>query len=386
MISFISFLLKNRLVIIINLLIVMPLATWYVFFYLKKEYAAEITFLPPIEEKDMGSSILSLAATQMMSLSLKGITPNQIESIFNSNAIKKKVIDRFDLYTLFKLKKKKNRQMQAMRRIKKYVMMEVREKGSMGFSEAIAFTMRCYYTSPDSARDMVDYTFWLLDSTVRSISVDKARRNRVFVEEQLNEQKRSYDVLQKNFTEFQQANKAYNIPEQLKHSLNNFAQIKTMYLLNEIKIKSLKMQFGSSVPELVDLMNNQKIYDQQLDSIEQGTIPDVLPGLSYSSTLLPQYLNYLRDLEVQNQLILYLTKEVEQARIQESKNISPLMIIDPSFVPEYKARPRRIVLMGIIILAEFVACLFVLFYWYYFTAVLQKNPTFQNLRSELRRK
>ena len=87
----------------------------------------------------------------------------------------------------------------------------------------------------------------------------------------------------------------------------------------------------------------------------------------------------MRGIEVEEQVILLFSKELEQARIQESKNISQLVVIDPPYVPTYKARPKRILVMGLFLVIEHLF-LFLLFgYQYYYSNVLMKNEKVRSL-------
>ena len=77
--------------------------------------------------------------------------------------------------------------------------------------------------------------------------------------------------------------------------------------------------------------------------------PDILIGFEKSAEMFPHYTNFLREIEVQNKLILLLTQQLEEAKLKEARDISPLKIVDSPFIPEYKARPKRILLcIGIV--------------------------------------
>ena len=104
------------------------------------------------------------------------------------------------------------------------------------------------------------------------------------------------------------------------------------------------------------------MYKNKLNELETTTVKDVIPSLSFSSKLLPKYTNLIRDIEVQNALILLISKELEQAKMQESRDISSLIIIDPSYIPEYKARPKRLHVMVTItgIYMFFILCFLIL--------------------------
>jgi uncharacterized protein involved in exopolysaccharide biosynthesis len=374
--QFFLFLWKRRRILLLNAVFVCVVAWAYAWFVVKKEYQAQITFLPPTGES---SSAFELMGIPLPSMSGSSILTEQIETIFDSKAIKRRIVEKFDLYTVFKLSKKADRFESAVRKLRTYVILRASQKGSMGFEKIISYSITCYHPSPDSAKRMCEYAYALLDSTVKDISQGRARRNRVFVEEQLRLHKVELDSLQKSFEEFQVANKAFVVPEQLRLSLKTYAELKSAAILNELKMKSLQREFKGDLPELDELQKTNSLYNQKLSQIESSANPDVMPSLGLSAKLLPRYTNLMREIEVQNQVILLLEKEVEQARLQESKDVSSLVVVDPAYVPEYKTRPKRLALLLLIVLIEHLF-LFVLFaYQFYFASILMKHEKVQSL-------
>lgn len=73
-----------------------------------------------------------------------------------------------------------------------------------------------------------------------------------------------------------------------------------------------------------------------------------LNSLSGRITQLPALQNDLvrlyRDNKIQEQLLLLLTAELEQARIEEALNTPTVSVLDPAIPPERHARPRRLML------------------------------------------
>jgi capsule polysaccharide export protein KpsE/RkpR len=78
-------------------------------------------------------------------------------------------------------------------------------------------------------------------------------------------------------------------------------------------------------------------------------------------------------------VIILLSRELEQARVQESRNVSLLTVIDPPFVPFRKARPKRLFTMILIFLSLQIA-IFVMFgYRFYFSSVFMNSEFTQSL-------
>jgi capsule polysaccharide export protein KpsE/RkpR len=232
------------------------------------------------------------------------------------------------------------------------VILSTSEEGAFGVTKTLSYSITCYHPSPDTSKLMADFTFALVDSAIREISIDKAQRNRIFVESQIEIQNKKMDSLQAVFQEFQNTNKAYDVPEQAKLSLKAYADLKATALMNELKLATLRSEFSGATHEIEHLRRTQRVYESKLKEYEIGDDPNVIPSLDKSSKLFPEYAKMLRDIEVQNQLILLLAKELEQARLQEATDVSPLIIVDPAFVPEYKSRPKRLFVLLVIVFVE----------------------------------
>jgi uncharacterized protein involved in exopolysaccharide biosynthesis len=187
------------------------------------------------------------------------------------------------------------------------------------------------------------------------------------------------------FQMFQLAKKAFVVPEQMKMTLRNYADIKSSAILNELKMKALQQEFHGTLPQLEELEKNDVLYNQKLVEIESDARLNVLPSLELSAKLLPAYSNLSRETEVENQVIVLLSRELEQARVQESRNVSLLTVIDPPFVPVNKARPKRLFSMLLIFISLHLAIILALAYRYYYLTYITSNKNFFSLMQLIKR-
>lgn len=325
----------------------------------------------------MGISIPSLSGGSVLN--------DQVPIVFESHDIQRRILEQFDFYGFFKLTKTKGKFALASRLLKKYVEFESKEKGSMGLEKTLGYSITCYHTSADTAKMICEFAFALLDSSIKSISANHAHGNVLFVENQLQLHKQKLDSLQNIFQEFQVTNKAFVVPEQIKLALKNYAEIKSAAIMNELKMKSLQGEFQGDLPAIDELKKNESVYNQKLSQIESNVMPEVVPSLGLSARLLPQYTNFMRDMEVQEQVILLLSRELETARIEESKTVSPLVVYDHPYVANYKARPKRILVVAQFLMVEHLFLLLVFAYQYYYSNVFLKKESvrsfFQRMKS-----
>lgn len=377
--AFLLFFWKRKVFICSFSALILAYAFLYAFCFTKPEYKAQVTFLTPSEGATVGAAVMGIALSGGTS-----IMYDQVEIIFNSAALKKRFIDQFSLYKLWNIDRNPSRFETALAKLKRYVEFKTTVKGSMGFEKIISYTISCYHPSPDTAKLMCEYAFSLIDSSVKYLSTNLAHHNRIFIEDHLATHKYILDSLQMAFERFQLANKAFAMPDQMKLSLRNYADIKSAAIINELKMKALQQEFHGDLPQLEELENNNRLYDQQLSQIESNTNLDVLPSLELSAKLLPEYSNLARENEVENQVIILLTRELEQARVQEQRTVSLLSVIDPPFVPVHKARPKRLLLVGLIFISFNVALFLIYSYLFYFLSVVINNENFKSLMQAIK--
>ncbi len=371
-----AFMLRNIPVLTINFVLIVGVAIYYSFFYVKKEFVSSLTFLAPQESASI-SNLLQLSG--MGNFKSNDIMPQQIESIFGSKTLKRQIIERFNLISKYKLTKSPNSFELAVKNLNKDMLLDINEMGSLGMSTPLSFTIRCYHTSPDTCYQMAKYSFELLDSTIRTLSVSSAKRNREFIESQLNLNTRILDSIKDEFGRYKIENKLYDIPTQLQMSLSSYGQIKAQILTNEVKIKSMMQNMTKRSPQVRELVDENNILKRELQNIERNQNPDIFLGFQKSVKTNPEFDRYEKNIAVQERLLILLSEQLEDAKIAEAKNLSVLRLIDFPYVPQYKIRPRRVMLMGSIV-ATYMTMLVLLLFIFYTVKTYYKefNGTYEN--------
>jgi uncharacterized protein involved in exopolysaccharide biosynthesis len=77
------------------------------------------------------------------------------------------------------------------------------------------------------------------------------------------------------------------------------------------------------------------------------------------------YLRLQRELEIQNKILTTLIPLFEQAKLQEKKDTPSLLIIDYPNVPDKKAKPKRLIIVGASGFLGFVS-IYIYFFFYVF--------------------
>jgi capsule polysaccharide export protein KpsE/RkpR len=374
LIDFILFASRWRGPLIVNTIITIIAAFIFVLVFAKKEYNAGVKFLPPVVDSGFPTDVMGIS---LAGLGSSNVLADQIEPIFATDALKLRIIEQFGFYRYFKIEKQQNRKNLAMMQMKKYLLLEIDKQGGMGFENKVAYKISCFHPSPDTVVLMANCAFGMVDSIVRTVTISRARRNRIFTEDQLTQNKMRLDSLEGQMLSFQTSNKAYNITEQMKLTFQVYGEMKANMLLNELKLKQLDKDYSALTPEKERLEKGMEVFREKLSQIEKDSLPQVLPSLNAGAKLYPQYMKLFKNIEVQTQLILYLSREYEQAKLQEAKDISPLIIIDPARKPDYKSRPKRFIMVGGIVAVEHFIIFILLLYLFVWKQMREGSPLFR---------
>lgn len=380
--TFIVYLFRKRIFIISNGLLAVIGAVAYVFFIAEPQFKSSVSFLPPHKE----SPLLSiLPISPMGDLGGADIMPQQIQTIFESKTLLRKIIDKFNYYEKYKLTDNENKFENALKVLKKDLTFEIEEIGNLGVTQHVAYTISSYHTSRDTALLIVNETFRLLDSTIRHISTDRAKRNRQFIETQLDKNNGILRKVQNDFTEFQITNKIFNIPSQVKLALKSYGNLKAQIIANEIKIERLRKNYRDDYPTIQSAKNDIRVLEERLKEMELNSDPDVLMGLNESAKMMPKYTEFMKNIRIQEELALLLTQQLETAKIKEAKDVSPLKIIDNPFKAEYKARPKRALLLIAIFVGYMFLVIGTLFVIFFYQAVVKQTHLYGEILGTFRK-
>lgn len=108
-----------------------------------------------------------------------------------------------------------------------------------------------------------------------------------------------------------------------------------------------------------ELLNEKEFISERLDEIQNElnqaetklkTFREQNLQINLSPTLLLHQERLQREMEIQTQIYISLKQQFEQVKIEETKNVSLLKIIDPPNIPIYHSKPKRKI---IVLLAGF---------------------------------
>ena len=324
---------------------------------------------------------------------------NTFIAILNSRSVKEYMVKKFDLINRYDEKDLEF----AMVAFEDKMELEVTEEGTLKIS--------VIDKKPEIAKAMVVELLTKLDSVNQQLGMDKGRFNREFLEQRLNETKTDLAIAEIRLKDFQEKTGIIDIVSQISAQYEAYGQIyiqemqaygqlynqemiayTELYSLKaqtEIQLNVSKVTLNPNNPAVkrYEIMLNEQ--EKQLDLITSSLdkqLLDIILGfekiegknLINELEHLPTMINFdnfpvlgmenarlIRELTIQNTLLELLLPQYETARLEESKNIPTLQVIDEPKVAINKTKPiRSLIVIASVIMAFLLSIVYIYLDYY----------------------
>ncbi len=224
-----------------------------------------------------------------------------------------------------------------------------------------------YDENPKRAMDMVSYYMQLLDSAVTNISKVSLMYNRESIESRYKQNLSDLDSAQSRLKDFQQKYGVVLPEEQFTSTIKAYAEIEAQKLLLETQLNSVKLNLENNSPIVLNLQEQIKTLDTKLNEFNSKNYSkkdtQLFVSLSKAPELMDKYISLYRDVTIQSKLLELTYPLYQQAKMEEMKKSPAFVPVDKPFLPEYKDKPKRLIIilsgfMGSLILSVFFVLIF----------------------------
>ena len=389
---------KKRRFVAKNVVIV-AVASVIIALLLPKWYSSEATILSSGAGRFNILSSISPIPISDFGLSSISDDINTFIAILNSRSVKEYMVKKFDLVNRYDEKDLEF----AMVAFEDKMELEVTEEGTLKIS--------VIDKKPEIAKAMVVELLTKLDSVNQQLGMDKGRFNREFLEQRLNETKTDLAIAEIRLKDFQEKTGIIDIVSQISAQYEAYGQIyiqemqaygqlynqemiayTELYSLKaqtEIQLNVSKVTLNPNNPAVkrYEIMLNEQ--EKQLDLITSSLdkqLLDIILGfekiegknLINELEHLPTMINFdnfpvlgmenarlIRELTIQNTLLELLLPQYETARLEESKNIPTLQVIDEPKVAINKTKPiRSLIVIASVIMAFLLSIVYIYLDYY----------------------
>ncbi len=348
---------KRRRFLILFCFIIIA-ATMIITILSSKTYEAAAVLLPEPKESDSGVGG-ELKAAFLQQFGIAGIggsspaTADVFEAVLKSRNLAFEALNRYNYFYIMGINKK------------------YQEKITGAFATAIEVTkdrdkptllIKMQSHDPRMAADLVNTYIVELDRYNRTNAVTSAQRLRQYIEERLKAVNKELVDAQKELREFQEKNRAVSIDKQTEATLVVLAEMEAQRLALEVQKAAKERFYKGPHIEIEQLEAQINALQKNIDRLTYSQEPQVpvesekgivefyiplkrIPVLNFEESRL------LLNVKTKTGVITMLTTQLEQAKLDETKDMPTINVLDWAKPPERPINPRLKlnVLLGFIV-------------------------------------
>lgn len=204
-----------------------------------------------------------------------------------------------------------------------------------------------------------------LDKVITRVSTSSARRERMFIEQRLADEKKALEEAERRFSQFSSSSMALDVPQQIRVTVESAARLQGELIAAQAELEGLRQIYSPENTRIVSLSARVAELERQLRRINSGradtggvqnpTFP--YPSVKNLPMLGVQWADLYRESKVHETVFEMLTQQYEIARIQEAKEIPTVKVLDAAIPPEKRhPRPWQIVLAGLVLSTVLACC------------------------------
>jgi len=312
-------------------------------------YSSRVSILPPEKNTTGGLSTL-LQASELMGISDLGGTGANSQlyaEILKSRSAAEYVVKKLNLYGYLDASSLE----EASFKLEKLLSADVTKEGILEFSVPVSTSLfGRVIGQTDSIKKLsakVSNTYAeALDNINREKLSGKARKARIYIEQQLADIKVQLASSEKNLMQFQKQNKAISLPDQMKAGIEAAAKLKSEMISTEINLGMLSKNLYSNNPAIISLQTRYNELKDQLQKLESAN-SDILLSFSDAPELAAKLSELMRDVKIYNEVYLMLQQQYFKEKIQENKDLPTVEILDAG-IPPLKADSPRIIFSAVL--------------------------------------
>jgi capsule polysaccharide export protein KpsE/RkpR len=210
-----------------------------------------------------------------------------------------------------------------------------------------------------------------LGKVMAKVSTSAAGRERVFIEQRLDEENKSLQEAEQQFSQFASTNMALDVPEQTKVTVEAAARLQGEMIAAKAQLEGLKQTYTAENVRVKSVQAHLNELERDLAKINSGRASSVqdptspYPSVKSLPLLGVKWADLFRNTKIRETVVELLTQQYEMARIQEAKEIPAVKILDPASKPEKKRPSWLLIVLAGTLIGSALACMgcFLKNYW-----------------------
>ena len=301
---------------------------------LPKWYTSTARVLPP-KNPDLlsffgggastGGSLKNLAMSALGS-SLPNSGGYNFMAILESRETSQQVINKFHLRKVYNFDKTSPWE-NVIKALNGNVSFDISDNGYISISVEDKDSVR--------AAEIANYYVQILNQESNRLGSKEAHDNRVFVEKLLVGSKKRLSEIEDTLQTLFQKNSFILLPEQDASTLSAYADLYASKFSTKVKLQLLKNRLNPNDNLIKQTQQELNILDNELSK---------LPATGVAT------MRIYRRLLIQEKIVEFLTPILEQAKINEQKNIPVVLVLDKAIPAQKKSWPKRYLIVIITVI------------------------------------
>ncbi len=340
------------------------------------QYVAIALFLPPemnptsgldlLIGMKTGGAMMGGAMGNALSDMLDTRTPGQLYiQEMQTRAVEDKLINRFDLTRTYRAKSR-----EAIRKAL---------EGNTKFDEdrkSGILRIKVTDTDPNRAAALANGYAEELGQLLADVDSDAGHREREYFEAQIKIAQDQLDRSSKALSDFSGKNAALNLPLQSAAMVSSTASLEgrliaaqtqlngllPIYTENNMRVKEaraqvaeLQLQLNQMQGKAVSSAKSASAKPEDAATVSGSSKMQQLAGLS------SEYMDLYRGAKIDEAMIETLTQQYEIAKLEETRHMAKIRLLDPALPPEHKSFPRKKLMSATgLVIGFFLGAIFVL--------------------------
>lgn len=294
-------------------------------FLVPKEYTARTTLIPPqSQQSGLASGLASLGSVGALAgAGVGGLvkTPaDQYVALLQSNRIRDAIIESFDLRAVYQSKF----QFEARDELARNTLISVGKKDGL-------ITILVDDHEPKRAAEIANQYVDELQRLTATLAITEAAQRRKYFQAELDKAaenlKSAQLALQSSGVD------ARTVKTEPKLAADEYSRLQAEVAMAEIRLAALRGRLNDNTPEVMQ----ERIVLSQLQARLRLTTSGIATSQSGND-----YVARLRNYKYSEALFELLLKQLELARLDESKESPLIQVVDIASPPEWKSSPKRL--------------------------------------------
>jgi uncharacterized protein involved in exopolysaccharide biosynthesis len=367
-------LLRERIKLIIIILIVGVSLTAAYSFIMPQQYKAKTVLMPPQKESSGGGGLSgflqSIGGGGMPDISIPGMGGSSnkqllFASVLKSRSIAKYITDSLNLKQSHLFKGLRVEDIYNL--LTESIDVEV-EKSGLLTVEVVVGTG--YFPGGKDAKEaarlsseIANKSIEALNYIVKSKNIISAQKTKKYIEKALLEFRFKLDSVERALQDFKVKNKILELDAQTKAILEQAVGVGSELTKAEIELNLAEQEYDDNAPKVKLAESSVDVLRDQYNKIQSGGITTT-DAFSIPLEKIPEleriYTSLVRDQKILTQVLLYLSTQKHQEAIQVERELPVIESLDDAIVPEKRFSPSRGIMVILSAIISFtLAVLFV---------------------------